>query len=383
MSIERRRFAVAHATQEIIDVISDFHYDSQNTQYNNDNRQWRKNTKAAYIYAYTGNPLENVYVDGHGLSKRTVHASETKALTSVSELLGIALLAYLICEVLIGSVLVWGLRKLGVNVHLDFLSFSMGGSQWGVTIVRICAALLKYSVAFLILQRCFRLPFRLRVPLHPGGLPEYIAAIGAAMGIAAVSTIIEVFTGHGAETARQIFDYKNAAAVITYAFFDIIFLSILSELLLRGFMMPVLRQFGDRFAVYATAIIAFLFPNHAAVRFGEFCIAMAAGYLLIKSGSLEKCILLRMIYSALGYGRLVLLYSDVSRISVSRFLLILILSAFSSTSLYLLTRAKRRRLSNRTSYLTSGQKTLIFSETVTMLSWICISVLLMLVQFFC
>lgn len=366
--------------ENYIDVIADFNYDSRNSQYNTDNRHWRKNTKAPYIYRYEGNPQERVYVDGHGISKRTVQAAERKSLTYVSEILGLALLAYLICELLAGSVLVWILQHLGVNVRQDFLSIAMSGSQWGVTLIRSIAALIKYIVVFTLLLRGFKMPTRLRIPLCAGGLPEYIAAIGAGMGIAALYTIIDAGAGNGESLAGQLFDYKDAAAVIAYAIFDVLLLSLLSELLLRGILLPVLRQFGDRFAVLTLAFTAFLFPNNLAERVGEFCIGLAAGYLLIKSGSIEKCVIVRITYSALCYSRLVLIYSDEPRFTIDRFLLILIPSALCCVFFYFLIRSKHRKLSNRTSHLETNKKILVFAETVTMVSWLCISALLMLVQ---
>ena len=375
--MEGGKYAMA---ENRIDVIDDFNYDSRNPQYNTDNRHWRRNTKAPYIYRYEGNPQERVYVDGHGISKRTVQAAERKSLTYVSEVMGVALLAYLVCELLAGTVLVWILQHLGVDVRQDFLSITMRGSQWGVTLVRIIAALVKYVVVFGFLQRGFRVPARLRTPVYAGGLPEYIVAIGGAMGIAAIYTIIDSMTGKGADLARQLFDYKDAAAVITYGLFDIIFLSLLSELLLRGILLPVLRQFGDRFAVFTLASAAFLFPNNIAERIGEFCIGLAASYLLIKSGSIEKCVILRIVYSALCYSRLVLLYSDEPKLTTDRFLLILIPSAMCCVFFYFLTRVRNRRLSNRNSHLETGKKVIVFTESVTMISWICISALLMLVQ---
>lgn len=365
-----------------IDVVADFVYDSQNAQYNTDYRHWRKKTDAPYVYRYSGNPKESVYVEGKGITKRTVTGAERSALTHVSEILGVAFLAYLVCELAGGSAFVWILQKFGLNVHLDFLTFSMGGSQWTVMLVRSIAALIKYLTAYLILYHGFRMPAKIRIPIFVGGLPEYILAAGLGMGAACVFCLVDAVSGQGAHTAEILFSYKEAAAMMAYALFDVIVFSVLSEALLRGIVLPALRQFGDLFAICVLAGAAFLFPNTFSTRVGEFFVSAAACFIMLKSGSLGKCILLRAVYSAVCYSRLVLVYDDKSQMSIGRFLLILTLSFVFCGAFYWLTRPKNRLLSNRQSYLPAGRKLLVFSATVTMLPWLCLSALIIMVQMF-
>lgn len=363
-----------------IDVVAEFAYDSRNPQYNADYRHWRKNTDAPYIYRYCGNPQERVYVEGNAITRRTPAAAERKALAYASEKLGLALLIYLVCELLGGSALIWLLRQFGVQIRLDFFTVRMGGSQWGVTCVRALAAILKFGAAYAILQHCFHLPFRLRCPIRFGGLPEYILGIGLGMGCAAIYCILDAFTQQGLETAQALFTYKDTLAVLTYGVFDALVISLMSELLLRGMLLPILRQFGDLFAVVTVAGISFLFPNNLPDRCGEFCVGLAAGYLMLKSGSIEKCVLMRVVYSMLCTSRLVLLYSDTPRMSLQRMMILLLLSLIIGSGFYLLTRPNQRLLANRDSHLSAGRKLLVLAETVTLLPWLCLSALLLLIQ---
>lgn len=368
--------------KEQIDVVSDFKYDSENDEYNLDYRNWRQNTQSPYVYRYTDDPHEQIFVEGKGETKLTPIAAERTVLTRVSEIVGMSLLIFLVCEMVGGLLMLWLMQSIGVDIHLDFLSFGMNGSQWSVMLTRALVAILKFGTTYLIIQGRFQLPRSVRVPSHAGGIPEVLLAVGLAMAAACVYCVVDSATGGGRILADKMYDYKNAAAVVAYALFDMFVISLMNELLFRGLMLPVLRQFGDRFAVFAIATIAFLLPNSLPERVGEFCVGLGASYLLIKGGSIIKCVVLHIIYSALTYSRLVLVYGEGATMSLPRFLIIMALTVLIGCAGYCLLRNKTRSISNKGSYLPGDMKILAFAETVSMLPWICISILLMIVEMF-
>lgn len=371
-----------HTSQETIDVISDFKYNSINKQYNLDYRSWRQNTASPFVFRYVGNTKEHIYVDGKGQPKPTALAAERKALAKVSEVLGCALLLLLLCEMLGGTVLIWILHLLGVNIRMDFLTFSMQGSQWSVMLVRAIADALKYFVTFAVLQHYFKLPWNIRCPLLKGGVPETLLAIGIAMASASVYCIFDAMTGTGTELAQRLFSYKDMAAVAAYAVFDIILISWMSQFLLMGFFFPILRQFGDRFAVITIASVSFLQPGSLPERIGICCVMLGAGYLMVKSGSIAKCMLMHTLYTSLCYSRLILVYTDHSGMSFGRFMLILLLTTLICGATYYLLRKRKHGIFNRGSYLPTQQKIMLFSETVTMLPWIGLALLCTVIQLF-
>lgn len=375
--------AVAVRNTDYIDVVEEFCYDSRNAQYNHDYHLWRKNTKSRFLYRCSQNKKEHSYMEGTGFASTDVAIIERNTLQRVSELLGLALLCFLICFLLCGSFLIWALQQLGMDIHLDFLTLTMGGSQWLVVGVRTLVVLVQYGSALLLLNHFFRLPTRVRVPFSLRAFPETVAAIGGAMLCAAVYCIPDYALNSGAEAAQQLFSYKDTLAVTTYGLFDAVVVSILSELLLRGTLLPVLRQFGDRFAVLTVAGVAFLLPNALPARLGECCVGMVSGYLLVKGGSFHNCVILRAVYAALIYARLSLVYQDDASLSIGGYLLILLAGFGLSSLLYWLERKNHLRFTNRDTYLPSGKKLLIFFETMTMLPWLAISLIFALIQLVC
>lgn len=365
-----------------IDVVSEFQYNSMNEDYNMDYRNWRQNTLSPYAYRYVGNPRERMFVEGRGETQLTPIAAERDVLTRVSNVIGLSLLVYLACELLGGMLLIVIMQAFGVDIHMDFLLLGMKGSQWSVMLTRAVVSIMKFGSAYLLMQRKFNLPHMIRIPMHNSGGPELLLTVGLAMGAACAYCLIDSATGGGRMLGDKIFDYKDTAAVVAYALFDVTVISIMSEGLLRGLMLPILRQFGDRFAVLMIAAIAFLMPNTLSERVGEFCVGLGAGYLLLKGGSFIKCVFLRMIYTAICYSRLILIYGEGAMISFWKFMLILLLTALVGVGSYLLLRLGPFGISNRFSYLPSKMKIMAFAETVLMLPWICISILVMLVQMF-
>ena len=362
-----------------IDVVSDFSYASRNEKYNRAYLQWRKTNRGKYMYTYSGNPNEIVYVEGKTVTKPSAAASERSALTRCSEIIGMALLVYLVTEIAGGTILLAILRLANIDVRLDFLSFSMGGSQWGVALTRAIAVLLKYSIPTIALRKYCKLSSPVAFPLAIGGMPDNIAVFGLAMITAAIYSITA--NSAGVEMAQQIFQYKDSAAVISYGVFEVLIGSLFAEMFLRGAVLPLLRQFGDWFAIWMTALAALLFPGRMYDRLSGFLLGLAAGYLLVQTGSITKCVLLRSLYTTLIYARLIPLYTNQS-MPLWQFALMLFSIGTISVAVYVRIRRDSLRLRNRKTMLSSRQKFLTAMQTVTTMPWFAVSLLIALFQMF-
>ena len=364
-----------------IDVIEDFVYDSVNQQYNKDYLHWRRHTKEAFIYRYQDDIREKVFtVNSSGIRiKQSAAAAERSALSKCSELIGTALLIFLVIELLGGSLLIALLHLFGIDIRMDFLTLTMNGSQWAVVGVRGLLIILKYALPAAFLIRFCRLPQAIYAPAAPGGLPEYIAAAAAALAISGIYSLTAYDLG--VKTAQRLFTYQDTAAVLVFGLFEAIIGAVLAELLLRGAMLPLLRQFGDPFAIVVTAVLAFLCPNELPDRISELLIGLAAGYLMIRSGSIFKVVVLRMICSALSYARLVVIYTS-RYLRVWEYALLLISIGALSLAFYFGLRRSQLRLHNRQTALSNPHKCAAFLQSITLLPWAAAAVLLTLLQLF-
>ncbi len=365
-----------------IDVAEDFIYNSRNPGYNGQYRSWRKTTDSPYLFRFAQDPREHAYMDGTGFASTTASATEQRTLRQVSEVIGFALLLLMLVQLGGGSLIVWGLQMLGLDIRLDFLTLSMKGSQWLVIAVRVLVMLLQYGGALLIANRFFRIPTKIRIPFTYRAFPEGIGAVGCAMLCAAVFCVLDHLGGHGAESAQQLFSYKNATALMAYGIFDMLIVSLLHELLMRGTLLPMLRQFGDGFAICSVAAMGFLFPNTTSWRVGMFLIGLASGYFLLKGGSFLNCALMHTIYHALIYARLILVYHDGAVATPLQYILILSAMGVLAVASYCLTRYGRLRLDNRKTHLPLSKKIMTLCESFTMLPWLAFSLLLAVAQLF-
>ena len=362
-------------SRDRIDVVEDFEYDSENEQYNQDYRHWRRHTKAPFMFHFSDNSREHVYVDGAPVASMDAALAEREALMHCSTMLGAALLIFLLSAVLGSSLLIAAMKLLHIPISIDFLTFKMNGSQWAVTGVRSLCLILKYCLPTLILTRMCKLPQPVFAPAAIGAIPEMIAAVGAGMIIAAVYSLAAI--GTSTELSQRLFAYKDIAAIGTYGVFDTLAVSVLAELFFRGALLPILRQFGDPFAVIVTALIGFLCPNELPERICELLIGLSAGYLLIRSGSLIKCAALRIVYSALKYARLGLVYAS-EEIRLWQYILLLLGIGTLLLLFFIHFRRTKLKLVNRETFLPFKKKLYYLTQSVPMLPWLAVSLLLLL-----
>lgn len=365
--------------REHINVIEDFVYNSENQQYNKDFLHWRRHTKESFIYRFTDNAKESVYTAGGSGARQSAAFAEEKSLARCSELIGAALLVFLLID-LVGSPLLAALMNLfRADIRIDLLTLTMSGSQWAVFGVQGLITVLKYAVPAAMLMRMCRIPQSVCMPASPGALPEYIAA--AAAGMIAAGIYALTAQSEGVEMAQRLFTYKDMVAVAFYSLFETLVGSVLAELFLRGTVLTLLRQFGDPLAILLTAAIAFLFPNAPADRLCEALVGLAAGYLMIRSGSLFKCVMLRITYTGLSYARLVVIYAN-HNMRLWEYAMLLISIGALAVAFFLSARRDRLRIYNGKTALSPPKKCAVFAQSVSVLPWAALSLLITLVQLF-
>ncbi|MCQ2417125.1 MAG: hypothetical protein MJ071_04860 [Oscillospiraceae bacterium] len=359
-----------------IDVIEDFVCNSDNASYNRAYRLWRRHTKNAYIYRYNGNVDEKVYVEGGPQDKHNIYQAETQALASSGFLIGAALLLYLLIALVGSSVLVGVLRLFHVDITMYYPLFSMSGGSSAVCVLRIVLDILKYCLpAFMLIGGC-GFSRRVVMPVRIGKIPEIIGTTGAGMVIAGLRVMME----ETAEYLQQTDMNENTAGQLVYAVFDILIVSVLSEVFLHGCILTLLRQFGDGFAIALTGTIAFLLPDTALS--GRICamfIGLAGGYILIRNGSLPKCVFLRMVYTALTYWGDMIRYGN-PRMPYWQYALLLMSVGLLLMMVFIHFRSRKLKLQNMQTALRDAQKVSSLLQSVPALFWVFFAVILALLQ---
>ncbi len=363
-----------------IDVVEQFAYNSLSESYNRAYRQWRKSCPSKYAYRYTKDLNETVFMDGAGFLKETPGRIERRTLMNVSRVLGTALILLLVCEMVGLNLLCKLFTYWGYFAQIDFLTMEAYGSQWSVVLLKMLSTVLKYAVSLYVLQRAFRFPPAVYMPVHETQPMELLGALGLGLGCGAFTALLECLTGESLLDGRTVYDLKSGSALVCYAAFELLAHSLLTELLLRGGMLQVLRQFGDKFALIATAAVSLLLPNALCYRLGEFAVSLLAGYMLLRSGSLLCAWMVRLSYFAFLLGALILSNTETLIQESSYFDLVTIVGCV-LILLWLWFRNKSYTgLKNRSFFLKPSEKLLSLCGSITMLPWLAITCILSVIQ---
>lgn len=287
---------------QIINVIDEFDYSTQQEDYNKHFIAWRKDKGNPYAYNFVHDKKETVFIEGQGFVDTCAADAEWSVLEKILSVIGIAMLSLTLIEDVLDKVIVSLLDIMGVDIHCSFSSSVIYGGRAEVVVMLILVTVAKYAVPLYIVHSKFKMPERVRCPRSLNDPAELIATLAVTlMG----SVILGVFDEYIEET-RDIFTFfKGYDADVSvwgqnefviYTIFDILIVSIISEVLFRGEMLAVLRQFGDAYAVIVTAILTGLLTQNFSLMLGSTVIAAVSAVGTLRSGTIATAVLARVVY---------------------------------------------------------------------------------------
>lgn len=371
--------------EDILDVVRDFRFDSSSERYNQAYQDWRRFSKSHYAFRFMKNKKERVFVEGTGFLNSGAAEASRVAIHRVAKVIGIALLVYLLCDLGGSALLVRLFQRMGFNVSGSLLSTQVYGSQWAIVLVKMSDIFLRYALTALVLQCCFRLPFSVCASYRPTASSDVLQGAALALLAGTVVCVLGDVMGTSQLTQQLLYSYTDGKAVLVYVMYEITFASMLTEMLYRGMLLPVLRQFGDKFAVSVIVLIAFLQPNSLPYRIGEALLGLLCGYFMLRTGSLFCCYLIRIAYVLTTFGQLALDSNQVDRHLIHRIYVMVTLVALVSFVVMTLIRKQRRSkpyVCNQFPYLPTQDKYAAFFSSTTMLPWVAVMILLGVIQIF-
>ncbi len=109
-----------------------------------------------------------------------------------------------------------------------------------------------------------------------------------------ISTII------GDEVANPLIEALDGASVLATFIFVGILSPIVEELIFRGIMLDKLRAYGDKTAIYFTALMFALFHGNLSQFFYALVLGLFLGYIATKTNTIKYTVLLHIIINMLG-----------------------------------------------------------------------------------
>lgn len=288
--------------EDIVDVIDEFDYSTQNETYNEKFRKWRKKRDNPFSFCFAENKKESVYIDGRGFIANSAVDAEKKVLADIFYYIGLALLVWIVLDNFIVKIVISVFDLLGVDIHNNYFSSVIYGGNTEIVITIIVTTLIKVLVPFLFLHFKFRLPAKVE---FMGSMNNPMALMGAIAMTLIICTATSVPVAYTSESKEVYEFFKNIQTDVSvwdsqefmvYTIFDIVITSIVSEIFFRGAMFAVMRQFGDIFAIAVTSVITMLLSQDLQTMPAVLLISLAASYGMLASGTLFTSIAVVIVY---------------------------------------------------------------------------------------
>ncbi|OPZ18058.1 MAG: hypothetical protein BWZ04_02726 [Firmicutes bacterium ADurb.BinA205] len=288
--------------RQLIDVVEEYDYDTQYEQYNRYYKNWRKNKQNPFAFNFEMNRRESVYIEGKGFKVPSLLDAESEVIGHIMHVVGIAMLMWVFIDNIIGKAAIQILGHFGIDIHANFLSDGVHGGLKEIVTFFIAVSFLKVLVPAVYMKKVFKVPKEVRfmnVLNHPADL---LSAIAMSLAVSVVSTLPNIYNN----TNSQLYNYFSTidtdvsawgqTEFVVYTIYDIIILSIITELFFHGALFAPLRQFGDFFAIGITAAIAGLLSEDLSELPAAILITLVAGVGMVRSGSIYTAFFVRIIY---------------------------------------------------------------------------------------
>lgn len=369
----------------MLDVTENFDYSGQSEEYIKAYKKWRKNPDNPYAYNYIRNSNEITFSDSEGFIRTIPEEKEREVLTRVFYIFGTVLTLYLFTEFVISRIIVTLLDLIGINVHNSFLNYSFYGGQAEIMTVMIIVTLLKFCLPALILHKTIKMPVKASFPCRLQSGKDLFFCISLSLLVSVITSISRAYS----DTTKEYFSFFNSysteisllnqSELVIYMFFDIVIVSIMSEILFRGIIFQTLRQFGDLYAVIVSSVFSALISHDISMMPAVFAVSMIASISILRSGTVFTAISVRITNKIYLFSLTIieLSFSDMN-IKRSYFMVICFLTSLIIAFLIWKTMDNKIVLKkNITTFLTARQKiTMIFTTLPTFtVIFLCITII--------
>lgn len=276
----------------IIDVVEEFDYSTQNEHYNRGFRKWRKNKNNPFAFNFSVNKKESIFIDGKGFVNSSPAVSEHETISRIFFIIGSAMLMWITIDNIIGKMIIYLLDILGVNIHTTFFSIPYYGGSVEIVTIIIIITLIKIYIPALYIHRNMKMPFQVEFMSTMNHPSELISAIAMSLIACTIISIPDAYSS----SAKEIYSYFKSintdisvwgqAEYVIYTIFDVIVVSVSTEILFRGAIFSALRQFGDVFAIIITSIMMALLTQNFQNMPEVLMISAIASVGMLRSGSI-------------------------------------------------------------------------------------------------
>lgn len=286
----------------VINVIDEFDYSTQNNIYNEKFRAWRNHKDNDYVFNFEKNERESVFIDGRGFIDDSLETAENKVITHIFHTIGIATLMWVVFDNALSRLIILFMSFFGIDIHTNFSSSVIYGGCYEVILTLITFGILKIAIPAFYLHFKFKLPFRAEVMRSMNNPAALICAISMVILVCITLSIPAAYSTESREIvtffASDVADSSiwNQNEFIIYMIYNILILPIITQLFFCGASFAVLRQFGDPFAIFITALTSAMLTQDFRVMPIVFLVTLVGCYGMLSTGTIFTAIAVNIIY---------------------------------------------------------------------------------------
>lgn len=288
--------------EDIVDVVGEFDYSTQNELYNEKFRKWRRKKDNPFAFSFAENKKESIYIESRGFIEKSAVEAEKKVLSDIFYNIGLAILIWIVFGNVISKIIISVLDFFGVNIHNNYFSSVIYGGSTEIITAVIATAFIKVFIPLVFLHFRFKLPARVEFMGSMNNSMALLGTISTALVVCTVTSLPSAYSGESKEIYEFFKNIETDVSVwgqsefIVYTIFDIIIMSIISEFFFRGAMFAVLRQFGDVFAIVVTSVITMLLSEDLSKMHAILLISIIASYGMVASGTIFTSVAVIIVY---------------------------------------------------------------------------------------
>lgn len=287
--------------KNIINVVDEFDAAIQGSGYNGNFKKWRKSKDNPYAFNFEKNNKEKIFNESKGFETLSQTEAGKKVLGAIMREIGILMLIVVAFQSIIGKLVIIVLDAIGFDIHTTiFNSGVYGGGE--IVATTIMLALLTLLTPVIYIHKKMKMPLKAGIMHTVCDSAEIVGAIGFAMVFCTIACLPAAYSSE----TKDIYTYFASADTdvsawgqsefVVYTVFDVVILSILTELLFRGGIFSALRQFGDITAIIVTTIMTALLTGDFFAMPAALLISFVSSIGMLRSGTIFTAIIVRIVY---------------------------------------------------------------------------------------
>lgn len=288
--------------KNIINVVDEFDAAIQGSGYNGNFKKWRKSKDNPYAFNFEKNNKEKIFNESKGFETLSQTEAGKKVLGAIMREIGILMLIVVAFQSIIGKLVIIVLDAIGFDIHTTIFNSGVYGGGGEIVATTIMLALLTLLTPVIYIHKKMKMPLKAGIMHTVCDSAEIVGAIGFAMVFCTIACLPAAYSSE----TKDIYTYFASADTdvsawgqsefVVYTVFDVVILSILTELLFRGGIFSALRQFGDITAIIVTTIMAALLTGDFFAMPAALLISFVSSIGMLRSGTIFTAIIVRIVY---------------------------------------------------------------------------------------